>query len=1176
MSDHDVKLSLLGPFRAECGGQRITAFKSNKARALLGYLAVERDTAHHRDVLAGLLWPGSSSAPALLRDVLSNLRLLLGDRDAATPIIRVRADTLQLNPSALAGGALWLDVAAFSDLTADAPREEDLERAVRLYRGDFMDGFALRSTPDFEAWLLLRREVFRRAVLDSLYRLTTRYLQRGDYAAAQATARRQLALDGYSEEAHRQLLRALALGGQRNRALAHYADYCQLLDDELGVAPDVRTTALYQRIRDGRLQLATAGASPSAKHMVALSPSGTMPTPFVGRSSELAWLEARLQEVQRGRGRMVFLTGEPGSGKTMLARAFTDRLLRRADDVVIAGGLCNAQVGAGDPYLPFREILHLLSGDLDVPALGGALSPAYAQRLEAFAPLTLQALEDKGPDLFGHFVPTRSAPARSDEKGSSAAERGRPATAGRRREGPGGPSRLPQSPQALCDQVTRVLRAVSRECVLVLVVDDLQWADEGTLNVLAHLGRRLAGSRILLIGIYRPMEVAPDGALSSVVRELQRSQGEVLVDLDQAGGRAFVEAFLDSSPNRLDAAFREQLTRQTGGHALFTAALVEQMREDGTLVQDEEGRWTRGTDLDWSRLPPRVEAVVAERIARLSEPLRELLAAASVQGEAFTAEVVAQTLERDPPSVRKALSRLGHDRLSGPEHHLVQALGIEQVGGRPVARYRFRHALFQHFLYKCLDPITRAQRHRDVAQALQSLYVAHLDEIAVRLAYHFQEAGLLEAAVSYYTRAGQRAYRLSAPAESVALYQCGLALLEQLPPSEGRDRRELELLLNLEAALMTTRGWGASERIQALQRAYGLGKRSGERLLLLPVLQALASVHIARADLPAALDDAQRLLALGEEASDDLYTVMGQRLLGTAHLFMGHCQKARKFLEAGLRGYSALGPDARESFYVSSAEEGVRLRVWLAYALLLLGYPDQASSASRDALDAAAGLDYGTVKGIALSSAGGAFHATARQPREALRYAEQLLALGTKHAFPFYQAWGTFYRGWGLAFQGQPAAGLPEMRAGLEQLEATGTQASLVSLLTLLAEIYARGGQYGEGQETLQRALTLSRQTRALSYLPEIYRVQGLLRLKEQASVEAEESFLQAVDAAQEQSTRLLELRAVIALARLWADQGRVAKAHDRLSQIYATFTEGTDMPDLVTARALLQRLASA
>ncbi len=672
------------------------------------------------------------------------------------------------------------------------------------------------------------------------------------------------------------------------------------------------------------------------------------------------------------------------------------------------------------------------------------------------------------------------------------------------------------------------------------------------------------------------MEVAPDGALSSVVRELQRNHGEVVLDLDQAGGRAFVEAFLDSTPNRLDAAFREQLTRQTGGHALFTTALVEQMREDGTLVQDGEGRWTISADLDWSRLPPRVEAVVAERIARLSEPRRELLAAASVQGEAFTAEVVAQTLERDAPSVRQALSRLGNDKLSGPGHNLVQALGIEQVGGRPVARYRFRHALFQRYLYKCLDPITRAQRHRSVAQALQSIYAAHLDEIAVRLAYHFQEAGLVEAAVSYYTRAGQRAYRLSAPAESVALYQCGLALLEQLPPSEARDHRELELLLNLEAALMTTRGWGASERIQALQRAYGLGERSGERLLLLPVLQALASVHIARADFPAALDDADRLLTLAEEASDDLYTVMGRRLLGTAHLFMGHCQKACKFLEAGLRGYVVLAAHARESFYVSSAEEGVRLRVWLAYALLLLGYPDQASRASRDALEAAAGLDYGTVKGIALSSAGGAFHATARQPQEALRYAEQLLALGTRHAFPFYQAWGTFYRGWALAFQGQSAAGLPEMRAGLEQLEATGTQASLVSLFTLMAEIYAREDRREEGQEALQRALTLSRQTRACSYLPEIHRVQGLLRLEEQALEEAEVSFLRAVGAARDQSTRLLELRAVVALARLWEDQGRFAKAHNRLSQIYCTFTEGLDMPDLVAARALLRRLAPA
>ncbi len=301
-------------------------------------------------------------------------------------------------------------------------------------------------------------------------------------------ARRQLTLDGYNEDAHRQLIRALAFDGQRNRTLAHYAEYAKLLEEELGVAPDIRTTALYQRIRDRRLQPHSqpVPASPGATTANIAAVGGTL---FVGREAELARLEAALQQAQRGAGQVRFITGEAGSGKSMLVQAFAHSVLARADDIVVARGVCNAQIGAGDPYLPFREILRLLRG--------------------------------------------------------------------------------------------------------------------------------LAGSRLLLIGLYRPVERAPDHPLISTVHELQRMHGDIFVDLDQTGGEEFVDAFLDEMPNAFEATFHAQLARQTGGHALFTAALIQQMQGDGTLVRDAEGRWRVETDLDWSQMPPRVEAVIAKRLARL-------------------------------------------------------------------------------------------------------------------------------------------------------------------------------------------------------------------------------------------------------------------------------------------------------------------------------------------------------------------------------------------------------------------------------------------------------------------------------------------------------------------------------------------------------------------------------
>ena len=230
----------------------------------------------------------------------------------------------------------------------------------------------------------------------------------------------------------------------------------------------------------------------------------------------------------------------------------------------------------------------------------------------------------------------------------------------------------------------------------------------GVYRLLFHLGRRLAGHRILVLGAYRPEEVAvgregQPHPLQSVLLELGTLWEENEVDLAQADGRAFVEALVDSEPNRLGTAFREALYRHTGGHALFTVELLRGLEQRGDLLRDDEGRWMEGPALDWDRLPRRVEAVIAAHIARLPREQQELLSVASVEGEEFHAEVAARVLQRARTEVLAALS--------GPlsqEHRLVRAQSLRRVGEQRFSRYRFRHYLFQHYLYQRLDAVRRA------------------------------------------------------------------------------------------------------------------------------------------------------------------------------------------------------------------------------------------------------------------------------------------------------------------------------------------------------------------------------------------------------------------------------------------------------------------------------------
>jgi tetratricopeptide (TPR) repeat protein len=448
-----------------------------------------------------------------------------------------------------------------------------------------------------------------------------------------------------------------------------------------------------------------------------------------------------------------------------------------------------------------------------------------------------------------------------------------------------------------------------------------------------------------------------------------RDLGDIQVDLDQAGGRPFVEALLDSEPNGLDVAFRETLTRHTGGNPLFTVEFLRGLQERGDLVQDEAGRWVAGPALDWQRLPARVEAVIAERIGRLPRAWQETLSTASVEGEVFTAEVVARAQGLDEEEVVR--------RLSGPlskQHRLVRAHSLERLGiggqrpstprqardaassGQRLSRYRFRHYLFQKYLYSRLDAVERARLHEAAGKELEALYGEKAGQVAVQLAYHFEAAGLAARAVDYLLQAGRRAFRLSANEEALAHFTRGLALLETLPESPQRFRREFGLQLALGAPLFCTRGWGAPERVRAFARAYELGREIGETRSLLPALCVLADSSRAQGEFEKSLDLGQQLLGLARQAQDSAYIALAHWTLGSSHYYRGEFVLAREHLERANAGYD---PQRHRSLgLVTGLDVGVSCRQLMTCTLWALGYPDQALAWSREALALAQELDH--------------------------------------------------------------------------------------------------------------------------------------------------------------------------------------------------------------------------
>jgi len=896
---------------------------------------------------------------------------------------------------------------------------------------------------------------------------------------------------------------------------------------------------------------------------------------FVAREREIERLDSFLGRALSGQGKVVLITGEAGGGKTALLQEFSRRAQERFPELIVAGGNCNAHTGIGDPYLPFREILELLSGDVEARWAAGAISRDHALRLWHTLPLTGRALVEHGPDLVDTFL-----------RGTSLVERAASA--------PGGedwPARLKelverratssiiQGPRQddLFEQMTRVLQAVARQVPLVLVVDDLQWADLGSISLLFHLGRHLSGSRILIVGAYRPEEVSlgRDGAqhpLDSVVNELQRDLGDIGVNMNQAESHGFVEAILDSESNRLGTPFREMLYRQTRGNPLFTIELLSGMQARGDLVQDEEGEWVEGPELDWEMLPARVEAVIAQRIGRLDQKLQTVLRVASVEGERFTAEIVAEIRGMDERAILDCLS----DELDR-KHHLVRAHSITRRNGRLFSSYRFRHIQIQKYLYSSLDEVERVHLHERFGTLLEGYYRSQAETaaVAVQLAWHFQEARITEKAMHYLFEAGDRAFQLSAYEEASTNLNKGLAMLMTLPDSHERAQQELKVQLAIGIAWRCTCSTASTPALveKAYERARDLCRQMGKTKQLCDAVGGLAILNYVGAKHLKARKYAEEALNLAQQVQDPLYVINGHWTVGFILFALGEYATARKQIAQMMSIYN---PEQHHDSLVllRGVDAGPSGMAYDACCLWCLGYPAQARKQRQEALSLARELDHAYSLADSLYYAGCMFDAMSRDAPALMDNAEELNRLANEQGFRGWLRAADCLRSRALIMMGEAEDGITLMRTSIASKRDFSEQIGLPEEFCTLAEAYLRIGDHKEASSALTEAFKLVNKNDERHWEAEIHRVQSDLQLAQGNEGDAEASLEKAISVARRQQAKSWELRSAISLARLWQKQGKHDEARRMLKPIYDWFTEGHDTADLREARALLAEIS--
>jgi len=899
---------------------------------------------------------------------------------------------------------------------------------------------------------------------------------------------------------------------------------------------------------------------------------------FVARQAEMERLETLLARTLDGQGQVCFVAGEAGAGKTTLVGEFTRRAQEANPDLLVAFGDSNAQTGMADPYLPFREVMALLTGDVEGSLAEGVISAENADRLRRFLSVAGEALVDSGADLIGIFVPGGSLLTRMGARlarGSRLAAR-LEALVRQKAALPTGPEgRLDQN--QIFEQYTSVIRRLATKAPLVLVIDDLHWVDAASVGLLFHLVRRLEKSRVMIVGTYRSNDLALGRGgerhpMESMLNEVKRYYGDVVLDLgagEEAEGRAFVDALLDAEPNRLGAGFRDALYRHTEGHPLFTVELLRSLQDRGVLVREDDGAWAIGPAVEWESLPARVDGVIGERIGRLERELRETLTVASVEGHRFTAQVVARVRDADERGVIRQLSGEAER-----QHRLVAAQGTERLADRRLSHYRFRHSLFQKYLYNTLDEVERGYMHEDVARVLEELYGDQCSQIAVQLARHFLEAGDTGKTVRYLLCAGDTAAAAYALAEARHHYEKALELLAADPDADDENRRlRVDTTLKLaSAAYVSDAPERSLERLAAVEPlARALpdpgGGDGGDRLRLARIRYWMGRSHFMANAPREAIGYYRQVLEVAKELGDEEMVAIPSSVMGRAMVAQGLFGGALPLLEQAVAPMERLG----------NVTEWISAQGYLGIALAAVGRHAEGLAASEAAIRRS--IEVSNPTALAISNVYYfAVHLMAGDVARMLETSRDTIEAAERSGDRLATYVGHGDRAWAECRRGDHAAAAEHMARCREVAETLGARLVIADWFAAArAEMALRAGRPAEAAALAEEAVAFARSMGGIFGEGLARQVWGeaLAAMDPPRADEAEEHFAAARDLFATGDAWLPAAHLHLAWGRLLLARGRAAEACGHLERAVAQFEASGLAAPLAAARELLARASA-
>jgi class 3 adenylate cyclase/predicted ATPase len=826
-------------------------------------------------------------------------------------------------------------------------------------------------------------------------------------------------------------------------------------------------------------------------------------TPFIGRQSELGALADAWEHVVEGMGQTVLVQGEAGIGKSRLCYQLREQLSDQPHTWLECR--CSSYT-AGTPFRPLIELVEqaLTFQPTDTPAgkLGKLTLGLEPGGFEADETVALLAEWLELPESAG-YVP------------------------------------LVINPDVKRRKTLETLTAWNLKLAelqpMVVLVEDLQWCDPSSLELLARLVAQSAATRMLLIGTARAEFTNPWPARSNL-------QTLTLSRLTERQTREMIAALSAARP--LPEAVVEQLVTRADGIPLFAEELTQAVVE-------------AGSDAAVTVIPVTLQDSLLARLDRISGA-KEVARRAAVLGREFSYALLAAVAGLDAGALQQGLARL------------VEAELVFVRGEPPEATYTFKHALVQEAAYESLLKRTRQQLHGRVVDVLVAELAERADPAPEVVARHAELAGRTDEAVTYYHRAGEQAQARSAHEEAIGQFRQAIALLGTRPAGAERDARELTLQLALGASLIAARGPSHAETEAAYERAVALAAAAGDPARLGMARIGLSIFYNTRGEVERGRALAAEVLVAAEARGDREQALIGHANVVGPEFYQGKFASSLEHCERAIALYDPVRHHALVR--VLGTDQGVAVLSFAAWNLGLLGRLDAALARAREAVALARRLNHPFSLAFALYYETVA-HWFRRDVAAQRERAAEVIALSEAQGFPLCLGIGRTLHATARVTQGDPGA-LPEIMEGLALAAETGNQSGAPGMFVFLAEAQQTAGQLPEAQGTVATALAIAAQTGQPYFDSDLHRLDGeIVVATGGADDEAAARYHRALAVARDQDARSLELRAATSLARLWQRQGKRDAARDLLAPVYEWFTEGFETRDLIEAKALLEEL---